>query len=264
MINANKLIDFEKLNELLIGDKPKIQMIMNDQKEQTCIIDPIDEPNIKMILNDQKEQTCIIDMPSVDWICMNNQNNIITNLPKKMAPKLNCQQDDSIKTLKKSYDYARVHRAKTENILLNNRDINDASTTFEIIGTQGIIYKVKLDNSPTCTCPDHEQKHNRCKHILFMLVKIFELQDPYQQTYTKDEIIDLIKIHKKNIMKYNNERIPLNFVEKNITSNETKMFDMFEKCFVEFLDILDNPCKTISMFEDVAKTFVSVFINTFE
>ena len=100
-------------------------------------------------------------------------------------------------------DDRRVYRAKTQKIYLVNRDVHDNSATFKIMGTTGNIYEVKLAGSPTCTCPDHTQSKNRCKHILFMLIKIFNVDDPYLTDFALKEIKKYIKDYNTNIKKFN-------------------------------------------------------------
>jgi hypothetical protein len=100
-------------------------------------------------------------------------------------------------------DDGRVHRAKTQKIYLVNRDVSDESATFTIMGTTENIYEVELIGSPVCSCPDHQQRKNRCKHILFMLIKIFNVDEPYQEEFTLKEIKKFIKEYKINIAKFN-------------------------------------------------------------
>lgn len=107
-----------------------------------------------------------------------------------------------IKQTEKDYEKtSRVERAKTQKIYLINRNINDNSVTFDVMGTRNIVYQVTLSGITTCTCPDYTTRHNRCKHILFILIRIFEIKDPYQEQYTEKEIKDLIDKYKINISK---------------------------------------------------------------
>jgi hypothetical protein len=94
---------------------------------------------------------------------------------------------------------ARANRAKTQKIFLANRNVDDKSATFEVLGSTGNIYTVALDGVPKCTCPDHCTRNSRCKHILFMLIKIFNVVDPYQENFTQDEISQYIDSYKANI-----------------------------------------------------------------
>jgi hypothetical protein len=104
--------------------------------------------------------------------------------------------------MNKLYDEERINRAKTQRIYLINRDINDDFAMFEVMGTTGNIYFVELDGNPTCTCPDFTQRSNRCKHILFMLVKLFNVPNPYQNKFTVKEIKKYIKKYKEILMQF--------------------------------------------------------------
>jgi len=97
----------------------------------------------------------------------------------------------------------RAERAKTQKIYLINRNIEDETATSEVMGSRGIIYTVKLDGNPTCSCPDHETRNTRCKHILFILIRIFKLEDPYREKFTKQQIKKYINSYKDNISKLN-------------------------------------------------------------
>lgn len=96
----------------------------------------------------------------------------------------------------------RMQRGKTQKIYLVNRNVDDSTATFNVMGTTGNIYEVKLSGSPTCSCPDFCQRRNRCKHIFFMLAKIFAIKNPYQATFSKAEIENYIKSYKDNILKF--------------------------------------------------------------
>ena len=36
---------------------------------------------------------------------------------------------------------------------------------FKVLGSTGNVYKVTVEQSPSCSCPD-SRKDNRCKHIV--------------------------------------------------------------------------------------------------
>lgn len=155
------------------------------------------------------------------------------------------------------YNHTRVNKATTENILLFNRNPDDETTTFRVMGATGKVYDVKLENKPTCTCPDHIERNIRCKHILFILIKIFEMQNMYQNTFTKEEIINYIRTHKYNIIKYN-------IKNENSDSNiQYKKENDFEECIAEIIDIINNPHESMDYFEKMAKGFISFFMNEF-
>jgi len=118
----------------------------------------------------------------------------------------------------------RIERAKTEKIYLVNRNINNDSALFDVMGSSGKIYQVKLSGHPTCTCPDHSLRKSRCKHILFILVRIFKLDNPYQEKFIGTDIIKYINLYKDNISKLN------------------KKYNMMEKCIDVGAKCLDNEC----------------------
>lgn len=43
---------------------------------------------------------------------------------------------------------------------------------FTIMGSTGNLYDVTITQTPKCTCPDFVTRHNRCKHIYFILIRI--------------------------------------------------------------------------------------------
>ena len=122
----------------------------------------------------------------------------------------------------------RAQRAKTQKIFLANRNIEDNSASFQVLGSTGNIYNVALNGVPSCSCPDHSTRHKRCKHILFMLIKIFNVQDPYKDTFSQEEIQNCIDLYKNNIEKFNVK------VDPN-TINKTNDYDVGEK-------FLDDDC----------------------
>lgn len=129
-----------------------------------------------------------------------NETKNITKKKKKLKEDLNLSPSCTYPEKIILYDYGRVERAKTEKIYLLNRTVEDTSATFDVMGNRGIPYKVTLTGSPSCTCPDHSSRHNRCKHILFILLRIFKLGNPYQTKFTENEIIGYIEQYKNNIL----------------------------------------------------------------
>lgn len=123
----------------------------------------------------------------------------------------------------------RAHRAKTQKIFLANRNVEDNSATFDVLGSTGNVYKVELNGLPVCSCPDHSTRGSRCKHILFMLIKIFNVEDPYKTSFTQNEIQKYIDIYKTNISKFNVQ------VDLNLINASNILYDVGEKC-------LDDDC----------------------
>ena len=95
----------------------------------------------------------------------------------------------------------RMDRGRTQKIYLVNRNVNDTNATFDVMGTTGNIYSVKLSGFPTCSCPDFTQRKRRCKHIFFMLARIFTIENPHQEKFTASEIEQYIAKYQINIAK---------------------------------------------------------------
>lgn len=98
----------------------------------------------------------------------------------------------------------RVEKAKSEKIYLVNRLITNISASFDVMGSHGTVYNVVLNGIPTCSCPDQSYRGAlgyRCKHILFMLVKIFKIDNPNQKQYSIEDIKKYIELYKDNITK---------------------------------------------------------------
>lgn len=84
----------------------------------------------------------------------------------------------------------RKERGKTQQLYLVERQ-NDL--TYLVMGSTGNIYKVEIQKSPKCTCPDYKQRHKRCKHIYFVLLRIMKVANEDQQEYSDADLIQMIK-----------------------------------------------------------------------
>lgn len=76
-------------------------------------------------------------------------------------------------------DKNRSYRARTQEIYLVRLDINDDFIIFHILGSTKRVYKItfKKSENPKCSCPDHAIHRHICKHILFVLFKILNMED---------------------------------------------------------------------------------------
>ena len=71
---------------------------------------------------------------------------------------------------------ARKYRGKTQRIfLIECSDINEYSRSYIVCGTTKNVYKVTIKNTPVCSCPDHQMRRRRCKHIYFVLCRIMNV-----------------------------------------------------------------------------------------
>ena len=116
------------------------------------------------------------------------------------------------------------------------------------MGSTGNVYNVNISNSPTCTCPDHVTRHNRCKHIYFVLLRIMKANNCDQEIYTNEEIqifvnnisnIQTVSVDSKTQEKYHkivdkkNNKIIIDYDDKN---NIKGLDDLCPIC----LDDMDN------------------------
>ena len=92
----------------------------------------------------------------------------------------------------------RIDRARTQQMFLVKMGtvVSPGATVtpscdFVVLGSTGNVYKVTIGPEGNCDCPDHA-KGNLCKHVLFVLLKVFRL-DPnsyliYQAAWVPSEL----------------------------------------------------------------------------
>jgi len=69
----------------------------------------------------------------------------------------------------------RIERSGDARIYLIRQPESDPYK-FEVCGTTGRLYTVRLCvPQPTCSCPDHAYRKNRCKHIYFVLTRCLRM-----------------------------------------------------------------------------------------
>src|SRR5438552_8999562 len=71
----------------------------------------------------------------------------------------------------------RKARGLTQNIYLIDIITERTQKTFEVMGTSGSTYNVKISNRPECSCLDFKNRRRRCKHIYFVLMRIMGLSE---------------------------------------------------------------------------------------
>lgn len=147
-----------------------------------------------------------------------------------MFKNINFNNENSIESFKIQQ---RINRAKTQKIYLINRNIEDKTAKFSVMGHSGNIYEIILSGSPTCSCPDFLQRKKRCKHIFFMLTKIFSINDPNKESFTQNEIEQYINNYKLNIKNFN-----LKYDSKS-NSIDVGIKDLDDNCCI-CLDIILN------------------------
>ena len=90
--------------------------------------------------------------------------------------------------------YIRKQRGKTQKIfLLDCKDVDTFIKSYEVVGTTKNVYTVTIKNMPECTCPDYIVRHNRCKHIYFILIRIMKVDenDMDENKFTDDQLLDM-------------------------------------------------------------------------
>lgn len=89
----------------------------------------------------------------------------------------------------------RKFRGLTQKIfLIESLPVKDSSLReYVVMGTSKNVYTVTVKNIPTCTCPDYAQRHGRCKHIYFVMMKIMKVKNPDEKEYSDDDIKEMFK-----------------------------------------------------------------------
>lgn len=98
----------------------------------------------------------------------------------------------------------RIERAYQHRLyLIEERMIGSPPTgsEFVVLGATGNVYSVKVEQRPSCTCPD-AAKGNTCKHLLFVMLRVLKLSpsDPraWQTALLTSELQDLLTISATN------------------------------------------------------------------
>ncbi|KAI9797818.1 MAG: hypothetical protein M1833_005321 [Piccolia ochrophora] len=90
----------------------------------------------------------------------------------------------------------RLERVLTQRMFVIDREDSGSADcpegVFEMAGTTGNVYTVKIGNLPSCTCPDN-QKGNQCKHIVYVMVNVLKVSEPlqYQLAFLSSELREI-------------------------------------------------------------------------
>jgi hypothetical protein len=88
------------------------------------------------------------------------------------------EDEEEIKETKRQAKRAhteRVKRSTTQGLLL--LDTFPDEMRFHVQGSTGAQYNVWIGMTSSCTCPDFERRHRKCKHILFILHRVLGLNE---------------------------------------------------------------------------------------
>jgi hypothetical protein len=91
----------------------------------------------------------------------------------------------------------RIERCFTDNIYLIESLPEDEDNPYErsyiIMGNSGRTYTVTISHRPKCTCPDFRSRANRCKHIFFVLIRIMNVSNFQDKTYSEEELEEMFE-----------------------------------------------------------------------
>ena len=89
----------------------------------------------------------------------------------------------------------RIERCYTDNIYLIESLPQEEEYPYKriyvIMGHSGKIYNVTITNNPNCTCPDYVQRGHRCKHIYFVLMRIMNILNYSEESYSDEQLIEM-------------------------------------------------------------------------
>ncbi|BGO99880.1 hypothetical protein RTBOTA2_004021 [Rhodotorula toruloides] len=98
--------------------------------------------------------------------------------PKKGEPGYGEPQEKRLRLFKKSCPLATQERADRVFLqrffCVERNRTGEISEECKVLGSTGNCYTVKIQHEPTCDCPDGA-KGNKCKHQLFVLLKILQV-----------------------------------------------------------------------------------------
>lgn len=77
----------------------------------------------------------------------------------------------------------RVTRALSQRIYLMNKHQLDGVFVLEIMGNSKSSYRVTIGDEIHCSCPDHNVRGKLCKHLLFVLIRLFKFPIEYIANY---------------------------------------------------------------------------------
>ena len=91
----------------------------------------------------------------------------------------------------------RIERCFTDNIYLIESLPEDEENPYErsyiIMGNSGRTYRVTIRERPSCTCPDFRTRGNRCKHIYFVLIRIMNVSNFQDRTFSEEELEEMFE-----------------------------------------------------------------------
>lgn len=87
---------------------------------------------------------------------------------------------------------SRKYRGLTQKLfLIESKNINDTKKEYIVMGLTGNVYTVSIQNTPMCTCPDNKYRHNRCKHIFFILLRVMHSKEVDVARFSDSDLKDM-------------------------------------------------------------------------
>lgn len=141
-------------------------------------------------------------------------------------------------------DTHRKFRCMTQKIYLIETlpILNENERSYVIMGSTGNVYNVMIKNEPICNCPDFLTRHNRCKHIYFVLIRIMNVHDEDKIIYTNNDLIEMfsnIPNITKNLIVDQNTKNMYNNLKSTNQNNKINKKNTDDVCPI-CLDDLEN------------------------
>lgn len=130
------------------------------------------------------------------------------------------------------YNSSRKDRGKTQKLFLIESvpSKDNHEKLYQVMGSTGNVYTVTINSNPSCSCPDHQTRHNRCKHIYFILLRVMKVpaSKEEQTKFTNNELLNMFQ----NIPQITNNLVVGDRYKKNYQSfkqNGSKKYDKDNK-----------------------------------
>jgi hypothetical protein len=136
---------------------------------------------------------------------------------------------------------SRERRALNERMILIKEVVNleRNNGSFKVCGSSQNTYNVRIGSQCTCTCPDNCYRKSRCKHILFVLLRILEVEHDDLATIATGEFRNEILQQRKEYLD--------SFAQKVDDDDEVKVVDLSDLKSDSVIEVDED---VISVYED--------------
>lgn len=141
---------------------------------------------------------------------------------------------------------SRKDRAYTQNIYLLDtiKSDNEHEKIFKVVGTTGNVYTVSINEHSSCSCPDHTNNGNTCKHIYFIMLRVMKHVGSVKKSWKNPQLQQMFKnipMFIENNLVVNN-KAKINY-EQNIKNILVKVEQKFDDICPICLDNIGPTCK---------------------